>query len=70
MWAFTIVFAFYLLVTAILAFVGYKKVQKVRAPQRAIEQAEQAKQMLTGPRPGSGSPQITPRSPASTPPSS
>jgi hypothetical protein len=58
-------------VTAILAFVGYKKIQKVRAPQRAIEQAEQAKQMLTGPRPaGSGTAQITPRSPASTPPSS
>ena len=33
MWAFTIVFAFYLLVTAILAFVGYRKFKKVRAPR-------------------------------------
>jgi Kef-type K+ transport system membrane component KefB len=49
MWAFTIVFAFYLLVTAILAFVGYKKVQKVRAPERAIGQAEQTRQILRRP---------------------
>jgi Kef-type K+ transport system membrane component KefB len=49
MWAFTIVFAFYLVVTAILAFIGYKKVQKVRAPQRAIAQAEQTGQILKRP---------------------
>jgi ABC-type multidrug transport system fused ATPase/permease subunit len=82
MWAFTIVFAFYVVVTAILAFVGYKKIQKVRAPERAIQQAEQAKAMLTGPRTpsgpsagavpgaGAGTAQLTPRSPGSTPPAS
>ena len=82
MWAFTIVFAFYVVVTAVLAYVGYRKIQKVRAPQRAIAQAEQAKQMLTGPRsasdPATGpavgtTPEpasLTPRSPGSTPPES
>ena len=49
MWAFTIVFAFYLLVTALLAFIGYKKVQKVRAPERAITQAEQTRAILKRP---------------------
>jgi hypothetical protein len=49
MWAFTIVFAFYLLITALLAYLGYRKVQKVRAPERAIAQAESAKQILKRP---------------------
>lgn len=70
MWAFTIVFAFYLLVTAILAFVGYRKFKKVRAPQRAIQQAEEAKQMLTRSGSSPSAAAITPRSPGSTPPAS
>jgi H+/Cl- antiporter ClcA len=70
MWAFTIVFAFYLVVTAILAFVGYRKFKKVRGPQRAIQQAEEAKQMLTRSGSSPSAPAITPRSPRSTPPAS
>src|SRR3954447_20127847 len=45
-WAFLIVFGFYLLVAALLAFVGLRKVKKVRAPQKAIAQAQEAKQVL------------------------
>ena len=37
-WAFLIVFAFYLLVAAILAYVGLKQVKLVKAPERAIHQ--------------------------------
>jgi Kef-type K+ transport system membrane component KefB len=70
MWAFTIVFAFYLLVTAILAWVGYRKFKKVRAPERAIAQAEEAKQMLSRAGSSSGAAAITPRNPGSTPPAS
>jgi hypothetical protein len=46
-WAFTIVFGVYLLVAGLLAFVGVRKVKKVRAPERAIAQANEAKQILT-----------------------
>jgi uncharacterized membrane protein YqjE len=45
-WAFSIVFGFYLLVAALLAFVGIRKVKKVRAPKKAIAQANEAKQIL------------------------
>lgn len=45
-WAFLIVFGFYLLVAALLAYVGLRKVKKVRAPQKAITQAQEAKQIL------------------------
>ena len=45
-WAFLIVFGFYLLVAALLAFIGIRKVKKVRAPQKAIAQASEAKQIL------------------------
>jgi membrane protein implicated in regulation of membrane protease activity len=45
-WAFLIVFGFYLLVAALLAFIGIRKVKKVRAPQKAIAQAGEAKQIL------------------------
>jgi ABC-type multidrug transport system fused ATPase/permease subunit len=45
-WAFLIVFGFYLLVAALLALVGIRKVKKVRAPQKAIAQANEAKQIL------------------------
>ena|SRR5690242_21435479 len=45
-WAFTIVFAFYLLVAAILGLIGVRKVKKVRAPERAISQAQQTQQIL------------------------
>jgi uncharacterized membrane protein YqjE len=45
-WAFLIVFGFYLLLAALLGFVGVRKVKKVRAPDRAIAQAQEAKQIL------------------------
>lgn len=40
-WCFLIVFGAYLLLAALLGFIGYLKVRKVRAPQRAIAQAKQ-----------------------------
>jgi len=49
-WAFLIVFAVYLLLAALLAFVGYRKVRQVRAPERAIHQAQETKQALTSRR--------------------
>jgi hypothetical protein len=45
-WAFLIVFGFYLLVAALLAFIGVRKVKKVRAPQKAIAQANETKAIL------------------------
>ena len=45
-WAFLIVFGFYLLVAALLGYIGVRKVKKVRAPERAIAQANEAKQIL------------------------
>ncbi|HET8663481.1 MAG TPA: phage holin family protein [Nocardioides sp.] len=46
-WSFLIVFGFYLLVAALLALIGIRKVKKVRAPERAIAQANEAKQILS-----------------------
>lgn len=45
-WAYLIVTAFYLLVAAVLGLVGYKKVKKVKAPERAIRQAQETKGLL------------------------
>lgn len=45
-WAFTIVFAVYLLVAALLGYIGLRKVRKVRAPEKAIAQAQETKQIL------------------------
>lgn len=45
-WAFLIVFFVYLLVAGVLAFLGLKKVKRVRAPQRAIHQAQESKSLL------------------------
>ena len=42
-WCFLIVFGVYLLLAALLGFLGVKKVKKVRAPERAIHQAQEAK---------------------------
>lgn len=46
-WAFLIVFAVYLLLAGLLGFLGYRKVRQVRAPERAIHQAQQTKQALS-----------------------
>ena len=45
-WAFLIVFGAYLLVAALLGYIGMRKVKKVRGPERAIAQANEAKQIL------------------------
>jgi hypothetical protein len=45
-WCFLIVFGVYLLIAGLLAFLGMKKVKKVRAPERAIHQAQETKQLL------------------------
>ncbi|HYU83302.1 MAG TPA: phage holin family protein [Kribbellaceae bacterium] len=46
-WAFLIVTGAYLLLAALLAFVGFRKVKQVHAPERAISQAQQTKTALT-----------------------
>jgi len=45
-WSFLIVFVVYLLVAGLLGFLGVKKVKRVRAPERAIRQAQETKQLL------------------------
>ncbi len=45
-WCFLIVFAAYLLLAGLLAFVGVRKVKKVRAPERAIHQAQETTTIL------------------------
>jgi uncharacterized membrane protein YqjE len=45
-WAFLIVFGFYLLLAALLAFIGIRKVKQVRGPNKAIAQAQETKQIL------------------------
>jgi hypothetical protein len=45
-WCYLIVFAVYLLIAGILAMVGLKSVKKVRAPERAIHQAQETKTLL------------------------
>ncbi len=47
-WAFLIVFGFYLLLAALMVFVGVKKVKQVRAPEKAIRQGKQIPSALKG----------------------
>ena len=47
-WAFLIVFGLYVLIAALLAFIGIKQVKQVKAPERAIEQGRQIPQALKG----------------------
>jgi hypothetical protein len=42
-WAFLIVFGVYLLIAGLLAFLGWRSVKKVKAPERALAQAKQNK---------------------------
>jgi amino acid transporter len=44
-WCFLIVFVLYMLIAALLGFLGYRKVKKVRAPERAIHQAQELKNL-------------------------
>lgn len=46
-WAFLIVTLFYALLAGVLAFLGLRKVKKVRGPERAIAQAQETKVALT-----------------------
>lgn len=48
-WAFLIVFGAYLLIAGLLAFVGVRKVKQVRAPERAIHQAQATASALKRP---------------------
>ncbi len=45
-WCFLIVFVLYVLIAGLLAFVGIKKVKQVKAPERAIYQAQETKNLL------------------------
>ncbi|HEX4977246.1 MAG TPA: phage holin family protein [Nocardioides sp.] len=45
-WGFLIVFAAYLLLAGLLAFGGVRKVKKVRAPERALHQAQETTTIL------------------------
>ena len=45
-WCFLIVFAVYVAIAGLLAFLGIKKVKKVRAPERALHQAQETKTLL------------------------
>jgi hypothetical protein len=45
-WCFLIVFGVYLVIAGLLAYLGVRKVKKVRAPERAIAQAQETKQLL------------------------
>jgi hypothetical protein len=47
-WAFLIVFGLYILIAALLAFIGIKQVKQVKAPERAIQQGKQIPQALKG----------------------
>ena len=40
-WAFLIVAGAYFLLAALLGFLGYRKVRQVKAPERAIHQAQE-----------------------------
>jgi hypothetical protein len=46
-WCYSIVFLLYILIAALLGFVGSRKLRKVRPPDRAIHQAQETKKALT-----------------------
>ena len=45
-WCFLIVFGVYLLVAGLLGFIGVRMIKKVKAPERAMEQAGRNKELL------------------------
>jgi hypothetical protein len=47
-WAFLIVFAVYLLLAALLVYIGVRKVKQVRAPEGAIRQGKEIPKALKG----------------------
>ena len=46
-WCFLIVFFAYVLVAALLAFVGLRKIKQVKAPEKSMEQLSETKNVLT-----------------------
>lgn len=46
-WSFLIVVVVYLLVAALLGLLGYRKVRKVRPPERAMAQAQETRKALS-----------------------
>ena len=45
-WCFLIVFGVYVLMAGLLGFIGVRMIKKVKAPERAIEQAGRNKELL------------------------
>ncbi len=45
-WSYLVVVVAYLLVAGVLGFVGYRKISKVRPPERSIAQAQETKDTL------------------------
>ena len=45
-WCFLLVLLLYVLIAGLLAFIGSKKVKQVKAPERAIHQAQETKNIL------------------------
>ena len=45
-WSYLVVVVLYLALAGLLGFVGYKKITKVRPPERAIHQAQETKDTL------------------------
>ncbi len=45
-WCFLIVFAAYVAVAGVLAFIGIRKIKQVKPPERAIEQAKENRSLL------------------------
>jgi hypothetical protein len=45
-WCFLIVFALYVALAAVLGVIGLRKVKQVRAPERAIHQAQETRDVL------------------------
>jgi hypothetical protein len=47
-WCFLIVFGAYLLLAALLGLIGYRKVRKVRAPERTLAEAREMRALKPG----------------------
>ena len=47
-WCFLIVFAAYLLIAAVLGYIGFRQVRQVKAPERAISQGKEIPAALKG----------------------
>ena len=58
-WAFLIVFGAYVLIAALLAYIGVRKVKQVRGPEKAISQGKEIPRALKGnPEPTSSAPEL------------